>query len=108
MKFLINFKGFKPGIDLKNFIYSKLNKFKRFLHSQEEKEETLFKVEIEKTEEVEPKRGAFKTEIHYQPIGHQEVNVKSQDKEAKKSFLKAFRKLKQNVLKLHHKFHKRR
>lgn len=102
MKIIFYFKNFKPGFGFKNFAEKKLSKLKRFFG---QKEESVIKVEIEKTEEVEPKKGSFKTEIHYQPVGEQEVIISSQSKTLKDSFLKAFHKLKEDILKLHRKFY---
>lgn len=108
MKIIFLFKNLKPGEDFKKFISAKLNKLTKFLHKEEEQKETLIKVELEHTQEVEPKRGIFKTEIHYQPIGHPEINVSAQAKGVKISFLKAFRKLKQSALQVHHKLHRKK
>lgn len=107
MKVIFFFKKLKPGKALKDFIVGKLNKLVRFLPGEKENKEILIKVEIEQSKETEPKRGPFKTEIHYQPVGQPEINVSAQSKGVKMSFLKAFRKLKQTLLRLHHKVHQK-
>jgi len=106
MKLALYFKKFKPGEDFKKFVQNKIEKLSKFLHG-ESKKEALFKVEIEKTEEAEPKKGLFKTEIHYQPIGEKAVHISFQSRNLKTSFTQALHKLKQNLSKLHRKFHKK-
>ena len=107
MKYLFSFKKIRPGAEFKNLILSKLKKLEKFLHGSGEKEESALKIEIEKTSEVEPKKGLFKVEMHYWPIGHKDIHITSTHRNLKTAFFKAYKDLKTNLLKLHQKFHKK-